>query len=379
MNRLISICYWVIIIMLSETLHAQEANDGGLDLSEFEDQQVAEKPIKESIVEAVLNGTEKDFAKEFISKAITDRYKFLDVSYVNPSDDTQKDGWNVKYNWQYRNSSDGGFSIDSGTAILKQIAFEIDISGTAGFGSADNVEDYSSAKLAYNYLYGNFGKLRVIDKGRTVDFEKCLQNALSQPTDAELLAAEAHCWVTHRIDELVNDPRQSYVLSASVTAGLEGDQGYHNKQSTYGFRGVFSRDMFPSVRLDYEKIDASNDDIRMALTNDQNYDRLSGELGYRYPLFKSDGYNTWFYISYRYFKELSAPDSIKAANLDEFDFVSASIRFPARLLGFIEKNDHNFFYFRYTDGQLPFDRQSDKSLQLGFSTNMSTLGKLLSE
>jgi hypothetical protein len=193
-----------------------------------------------------------------------------------------------------------------------------------------------------------------------------------------MLDAESQCWSTHRIEELVNDPSQSYVLSVSATAGLEGDQDYDNKQSAYGITGLFSRSGFPSLRLDYEKIDADDDDVRMALTNDNQYDRLSGELGYRYPILNYDSYNVWFYISYRYFMEFSAPDSIRNADLDEFDFVSASIRFPAKLLGFVKTDDFNL-YLRYTDGQLPFDSQPDKAVQLGFSTNISTIAKLLAE
>ena len=375
MKRFIVICSWVFVISVCATLHAQEDTGSSVNLNEFDDA-AAETPIKEHLLESILNKKEEEFAKEFIAKAITSRYKFLDVSYVSPDDDSQKDGWNLKYDWHYRSGSEGGFSVDSGVAKLDQIALEADISGSYSYGSADNVEDYSTAKLAFSYLYGDFGKLRVIDKDKSNAFQECLQKALSLPTDTEMLAAEDQCWLEHKI--AVNDPSQSYVLSVSATGGLEGEQDYGNKQYTYGIRGIFSRDRFPSVRLDFERIDASDDAVRTALTDDNKYDRISGELGYRYPIFNQEDYNTWFYISYRYFKEISAPESIRNSDLDAFDFVSASIRFPAKLLSFIKTDDFNF-YIRYTDGQLPFDRQSDKSVQLGLSSNISILGKLFAE
>ena len=81
MNKFILICGWVFAVSLYATLHAQGATDGVLDLSEFAEPEVA-APIGERFIEAALNGTGEEFAKDFIAKAITERYKFLDVSYA---------------------------------------------------------------------------------------------------------------------------------------------------------------------------------------------------------------------------------------------------------------------------------------------------------
>ncbi len=358
-------------LLFAASLQAQDA----IDLSQFGDE---EATVPTSVIAAALNDKSKAYAKEVIANATSERFKFLDLAYVKADDENKDDGWNAKYNWQYQNSSGGGFSVDSGAATLKDIAFELDISGTHSYGSADNTEDYSSAKLSFAYLYGEFGGINAITREASDQFQDCLIEAQGMEGQEEQLSAEDQCWVDHRVDDIVSDPNSAYVFSLAATAGLEGDQSFENQQSTYGITGIYSRADFPTLRLDYEKVDAGENEERMALTDEDTYDRYSAELGYRYQLIDNQGASTWLYLSYRYFKEISAPDSIKEAELDEFDFMSVSIMFPSKILGFVETDKINL-YIRYTDGKLPFDRQSDKAIQLGFSTNIATLAGLLAQ
>lgn len=358
-------------LLLAASVQAQDT----IDLDEFED---AEETAPISAITAALNEPGSVFAKNMIANVASERFKFLDLAYVKPDAENNNDGWSAKYNWQYQSNSGGGFSEDGGAATLKDIAFEVDIAGTYSYGSADNTEDYSTAKLAFSYLQGNFGDINAITREASVQFEDCLDEANAIEDNNMMLAAEDQCWITHRIDEIVADPGSTYVLSIGGTAGLEGDQNYDSQQSTYGIRGIYSRGNFPSLRLDYEKVDAAKNEERMALTDKETYDRFSAELGYRYQLIKNQGAGTWLYLSYQYFEEMSAPASIKQAGLDKFDFMSASIRFPATVLGFVDTDQINLF-IRYTKGQLPFDRQSDSAVQLGFSTNIETLAGLLAQ
>jgi hypothetical protein len=69
---------------------------------------------------------------------------------------------------------------------------------------------------------------------------------------------------------------------------------------------------------------------------------------------------------------------IEQAGLDDFDYVNTSLRFPAKLLPFIESDEVELFV-AYTTGRLPFDRASDKALEIGFATNLKVLGELLSQ
>lgn len=361
-------CCW---LLFTASVQAQDT----INLDQFSDEVAA---IPASAISAALNDSSKTYAKGVIANAVSERFKFLDLAYVQADDENKNDGWNAKYNWQYQRNNGGGFSVDSGTATLKDVAFGIDIDGTYSYGSADNTEDYSSAKVSFTYLYGKFGQINAITRAASDEFQDCLIEAGQEEDQERMLAAEDRCWVTHRIDNIVSDPSSAYVFSLAATAGLEGDQSYDNQQSTYGVTGIYSHSDLPTLHLNFEKVDASDDEERMALTDENTYDRFSAELGYRYELIDTQGANTWLYLSYRYFKEISAPGSISDAGLDEFDFLSASIRFPSKILGFVETDKINF-YLRYTEGQLPFDRQSDKSIQLGFSTDIATLAGLIAQ
>jgi hypothetical protein len=85
-----------------------------------------------------------------------------------------------------------------------------------------------------------------------------------------------------------------------------------------------------------------------------------------------------FNLSYRYFHEFSAPDAIEGAGLDSFDFFSASLRFPARLLPLFASDDYELFV-SFTSGQLPFNPSSDKAIEVGFATNIQALADFLAQ
>ena len=360
-----------LIFVVSELQAAEETFNPNAE--EFADEVVFNGPRIDNILSMALNTTQHKMANDQIAKAISDRFKFLDLSYVKPDSDGSTSGWNAKYNWMYQRGSGEGFSVSSQRATLKEVNLNIELSGSYSYGDADNIEEYSRSRLGFSYLRGDFGKINYIEKDKSIAFQTCLAEA-AEGDDA----AEDLCFSSYRIDRLVNDGQSSYVYSVDIHASIEGDQRYSNKQTAFGLGGMYSREKFPSVRLDFERIDASDDRVRAAFTEENKFDRVSAEIGYKYNILNVGGYSTWLYISYRYFKEMSPPDAIVDAKMDEFDYVAASIRVPAKLLGFVDTDEFNL-YIRYVDGQLPFDRQSDKAIQLGFSTNMAWLGKLIAQ
>ena len=85
-----------------------------------------------------------------------------------------------------------------------------------------------------------------------------------------------------------------------------------------------------------------------------------------------------FTVSYRYYHEFSAPQTIKNADLDHFDYLNATLRFPAKVLPFVQSDDFEL-YVAYTTGQLPFDQSSDKAFEVGFSTNFQWVADMLAQ
>ncbi len=48
------------------------------------------------------------------------------------------------------------------------------------------------------------------------------------------------------------------------------------------------------------------------------------------------------------------------------------------MLPFLQTDEYEFFV-SYTDGQLPFDTESDSAVEVGFATNISQLARLFAD
>ena len=187
--------------------------------------------------------------------------------------------------------------------------------------------------------------------------------------------------------------------------GVEGNEDYSATQTLYGLSTGYSSEPtrehaifnipdlpfrllrnfgdegsyvapFPSVMLTVERLDAGSDSQRTTLTDETTYTRGSAEVAFQTIVANFGGRPLRFNVSYRYFREFSAPAAIEAADVDKFDFWRASLRFPAHLVPFIPSENYEFF-LAYTSGRLPFDQSSGQAVQVGITTNMKLLGELL--
>jgi hypothetical protein len=218
---------------------------------------------------------------------------------------------------------------------------------------------------------------------------------------AEIEEQEARCWADFRLDE-----SDAYFYWLDVHAGVEGNQDYSDRHTAFGLAAAYAREPsartaafnvldwpfralrrafsdetrylapFPSIALSIDRIDASGDDGRRLLTNDVNYTRVGAEVAFQTIIASFDGRPLRFNISYRYFHELSAPQSVEAVGLDSFDYLRATIRVPAHLLPIFASDNYELFV-GYTSGQLPFDQRSDSAFEIGIATNIALLGELL--
>lgn len=336
----------------------------------------ADNTIEDGAIAKILSSNESSDlnVEKIVAEKFSERLKFLDLSYVKPDEDGKNSGWNAKYNLKYGTTGGSGFGYRSGRAVLESFAAELDINGSYSYGDAANTDDLSKVNFSLAYLTGDVGKVNPVSKPDSIDYQNCV--AAIDVAAPDFKDKNIDCWKDHRIDKLDIDKSTSYMMSFDVHLSVEGNQNYSNANTAYGVQGLISASGYPSVRLDIERVDASDNEFRREFTRDDEFDRVSAEIGYGYVFRASDDRPISLYLSYRHFHEISAPDEIKDDDLDSFGYAAISLRFPAALFGLVEKEDFNLF-IRYTEGQLPFDREDDEAIEFGFTTNIAVLGDLL--
>ena len=154
-------------------------------------------------------------------------------------------------------------------------------------------------------------------------------------------------------------------LDFSLQYGFEGDQNYKNNQNSLLIQiDTFLGDpakSYISTTLGYGEVDASNNDQRKTITDEEKFDRLNAELQLLYSI---DVENTSKYFpkslsfNYKYFNEIDAPQEIKNANLDLHKFGTIRLKFEKGV------------FIGYAKGKLPFDFDKKSVLEVGFTQNL---------
>jgi hypothetical protein len=154
---------------------------------------------------------------------------------------------------------------------------------------------------------------------------------------------------------------------------IEGDQQFDARHYVYGVQSSFSRTLgtqrliiHPILTAGIEQVYPENDSAREALlADDESYSRVYAQVEFTGVLGTVDGHPIKYSFSYRYFQEVSPETAIEDANLDTFAYRALVLRLPAALLpGF--DNEKNSFVLTYSEGELPFNRSSEQSVELGF-------------
>lgn len=153
-------------------------------------------------------------------------------------------------------------------------------------------------------------------------------------------------------------------VSAGVFGKYEADQGLDNRQAVYGLRATGGRRGlahpkrrdYISLDVNFGEVDPSKDNARQAALGAMSLDRYYRwdlEFLYQYPI-ASRGIETFEY-NYRYYRETDPPFLVAQAGL-------ARHKLSTVRLGL--KND---LFIAYSTGKLPFDRQSDRIYEIGWS------------
>lgn len=160
---------------------------------------------------------------------------------------------------------------------------------------------------------------------------------------------------------------QNYQLG--IDLGYEADQDFkatQTKVSAFVFAqyedwgdnswlGALS--VTPAVRFGLDTIDPNKETPRALAGDNTSYYRFSGEVSLWAPLTEINGTPVVFTFNYRYYKELSPSDMVKNGNLDSYQIKTYSL------------SGTNGLFVSYASGRLPFDKQSNNVVELGWQTH----------
>jgi hypothetical protein len=355
--------------------------------------------------------------KEYLAALISARSQIIDLKYIRPDENGDNAGWGVNYKWKTSRDTPRlgpeGKEEANQHYVLRKLSYDLDIQGTYAFSDTTNNADLSTIKAAVRLERADFGKLNP-DEAVGERFQECLLLTPAPTADAEqrreVDRQREKCEIDSRIDALVRNEDSASYYGLDFHGGVEGNQDYSDSRTLFGLTGVYAFQPkraledynvldfpfrlvrsafstakvsgytapFPSLLLSVERLDASDDEVRTALTSKETFTRGKAEIAFNTILASIDEQVLRFTVSYRYFHEFSAPRTIKDADLDHFDYLNATLRFPAKVLPFVQSDDFEL-YVAYTTGQLPFDQSSDKAFEVGFSTNFKWVADMLAQ
>lgn len=168
-----------------------------------------------------------------------------------------------------------------------------------------------------------------------------------------------------RPDNIDTEANDEFDIDFGLQLAFEGDQNYESNQtSTSVVAGTMfgsSTDWYVAAIIGYGEVDASNNDERKSITDEYRFDRVTAEIHVQYPLSFSSGrtYSPKFVsFNYRYFGEIDAPDEVKDAGIDRYEF------------GVLRLEFENGIFIGYGKGKLPFDFDTKSVLEIGMTQNL---------
>jgi hypothetical protein len=352
----------------------------------------------------------ENFLGEKVSELLAKKTDNFQLKYIEPNAEEDEPGWGVDYSWKVSKDSSPQFKPENGKVFsINRMSYELAIDGSYAFDEAKNNQDLSTITANFKMAHGNFGKLSFVEKEISDAYLACLAPLKVPTSEAEAATfdrAGMACAKANGIDKKVKgDDDPAYYYWVDFHGGVEANQDYSQTHTLFGLTAALAyqpdsaganynlfdlpfswlRQAFgsaryvapyPSLLLGIDRIDADENDPRSALTADTTFSRLKAEVAFATQVANFSGQILRLTTSYRYYKEMSAPSAVKAAGLDEFNFFTASLRFPAKMLPLIESDAYELFV-SYTDGKLPFGVANDQTFEVGISTNIDALAEFL--
>jgi len=349
----------------------------------------------------------EDDVNSFVAEILSERVPFLDFIYVSPSGSDTQSGLAIAYDWSWqRNSLE--FSEDAEKNIsARDLSISLFAKGTVAVGDTTNPSNLAESGFSMDFIKSSLGKLEnKLTGSQSTAYQECLLSL--DISDPNYDANATQCVRDHGVLQVhTANQANNWVYGGNAHAKIEADARYAQKQYVFGIEGFVSvkphmsstlrkinifdypfratRAIFPAqanfvpslpiLRLGIQSVNAEDNAARMIVAPDEDsFERLYGELAFNSVLAFVDDKPIKINFSYQIYDELSPQQAIKDANLDNFEFFSASIQIPAGLLTGVVPEGSSFF-ISYTDGELPFDRESTRTFQVGWTSNLN-LGAL---
>lgn len=273
------------------------------------------------------------------------------------------------------------------SACIRGLDLSISAKGNVAFDSDKNPNDFLDTSLDFGFFRSTGGSL-----GEPVDLlamDQAFADAKT-PEEEEAVIQKIIAAVRPKLTD-------QFYIEVAGSASLESNQQFTIKQWTYGFHTILEMKSWstnsalskfnvfdypfallrtltgyedcgggsgkcfvprgtswPTFLLGITRVMPKDNDPRTLAGDSSDFDRVQGELSFKTPLARVGEDSLYISINYRYYKELGAASGVKAADLDDFDFVTV-------VLG----GDTGAFV-SYTNGKLPLDAVDDRVFELGY-------------
>jgi hypothetical protein len=270
------------------------------------------------------------FSEEVSVDSVEDPYKFKPMLLDGDDDSGAVLGIEYGYQekWTFLKSESGeGSGFEGGQAAVSQLTdkngfVEFNINGIWTNDDEVNPESYSKANLDLGY---------------------------------EIL----------RPDNIGMEANDEFDIDFGLQLAFEGDQNYESSQTSVAAQAgtMFgsSTDRHIAAIIGYGEVDASNNDERKSITDQNKFDRITAEIHIKYPLSFNSGRKyspKSISFNYRYFGEIDASEEVKDAGIDKYEFGVLRLKFE------------NGIFIGYGKGKLPFDFDAKSVLKVGITQNL---------
>jgi len=265
-------------------------------------------------------------------------------------------------------------------------SFDLVARGNVAFDSASNPDDFTTVMLRARW----FGSTMLGDDEKSRS-ERVAEFA--DPTAEELAELDSGSSDVGRLtrawaEKLERTLPTEVVWDGELHAGLETNQTFGSRQMVFGLstgvrpiawnpEAALSRwnpfdvpaaalrwlagepfrtsgRAWPTFVAGLDVVDASSNDLRGAVTNDESYLRARLEAATRSRAFTLGGEELHFTAAWRFFQELDAPAGARQADIDTTSHLALGLELP------------HGFELVYSAGRMPLDDQDDSVFAIGY-------------
>ena len=321
-------------------------------------------------------------------------WQFLkDVNFKVKTFESQNDGEAaLGFSYDYRKSLQQQDLPCARTACIRGLDLELAADGNVAANADRNPHDLLQTALSFA-LFQSTGGVSEATAEQQRRFRALRNEFIEAEGDS---AAEEDA--VRAIESLVRPLLSSQLYwELAANAALESDQRFDRRQWTYGVRAMvelkawndasaFARfnlldypfaavralsgyesgcgsgggcfrprgTAWPALLVGLDRVQAADDAPRAQAGATGDYDRLRVEASFRTPIARYAQDELFVSVSYRYYRELGASATVRAANLDSFSYFTVAL------------GGGDGLYVSYTEGRLPFDFVDDAVFELGY-------------